>query len=134
MKKLLAMAAIGAAVLSTPALAQDQSGHGGWMQHDMTRQQAQQMADSMFQQFDANHDGTVTRAEADQAAAQLGGRGSRMIDRLFNGAQSVTQQQFEAQSLARFDAMDANHDGTVTVAERQQARAAMRAQRQNPDQ
>jgi hypothetical protein len=37
-------------------------------------------------------------------------------------------QQFEAQQLARFDAMDLNHDGTVTAAERQQARAAMRAQ------
>jgi hypothetical protein len=35
----------------------------------------------------------------------------------------VTLQQFEAQSLARFDAIDLNHDGTVTAAERQQARA-----------
>ena len=43
--------------------------------------------------------------------------------------QTLTLQQFEAQSLARFDAMDLNHDGTVTAAEREQARTQMRAQR-----
>ena len=37
------------------------------MQQDMTRQQAQQMADPMFQRFDANHDGVLTRQEAEQA-------------------------------------------------------------------
>jgi hypothetical protein len=40
----------------------------------------------------------------------------------FGSGQSITLQQFEAQALARFDAMDLNHDGTVTAAERQQAR------------
>jgi hypothetical protein len=51
----------------------------------------------------------------------------RMIDRIFNGAKSITQAQFEAQMLARFDAADLNHDGTVTPEERQQAMAALRA-------
>jgi hypothetical protein len=46
----------------------------------------------------------------------------RMIDEAFGSAQSLTLQQFEAQALARFDAMDLNHDGVVTAAERQQAR------------
>lgn len=31
-----------------------------------------------------------------------------MIDRLFGGAQSIAQAQFEAQMLARYDAMHAN--------------------------
>lgn len=127
MNKWLASIAIVATAISTQAIAQER---GGWMQ-DMTRAQAQQMADGMFQRFDANHDGVVTRQEAEQAAAQLGGseRAQRMIERTFGTAQSLTLAQFEAQSLARFDRDDLNHDGTVTVAERQQARAALKADR-----
>jgi hypothetical protein len=137
MKKLLVMAALGASLTSAPALAQALAG-GGFMQRDFTRQQAQQMADMMFQQLDTNHDGVLTRAEADQGAAQFssprgGGRIQRMIAQAFGNAQSITLQQFEAQALARFDAQDLNHDGTVTAAERQQARE-QRAQAQPPAQ
>jgi Ca2+-binding EF-hand superfamily protein len=130
MKKLLATIALGATIISTAAVAQDR--HGGWMQQDMTRAQAQQMADSMFQRFDTNQDGVVTRAEAEAAMSQYGGgdRAQNMLDRVFGSAQSMTLQQFEARSLARFDAEDLNHDGTVTAAERQQARAALHAQRE----
>ena len=136
MKTLVVAIALGAMIISTEALAQESGGRGGWMQQDMTRAQAQQRADAMFQRFDLNHDGVVTRQEAEQAAAQFGGRGERMINRLFAGAQSITLQQAEAQALARFDRDDLNHDGVVTVAERQQARAALKAQRatQNPGQ
>ena len=125
------------AAISAPAFAQVQSqsqpqaGDGGWKQ-DMTRSQAQQRADKMFQRFDANDDGTLTRAEAQQAASQMpngGDRAQRMIDRMFGQAQTLTQAQFEAQSLARFDAQDLNHDGTVTAAERQQARAQAHPER-----
>jgi len=126
MKKLLAGIALGAAIISTSAIAQEGAGP---MQQDMTRAQAQQRADQMFQRFDVNHTGVITRAQAEQMAAQFGGRGERMVDRLFGTAQSLTLQQFEAQQLARFDAMDLNHDGTVTAAEREQARQQMRAQR-----
>jgi 3-oxoacyl-ACP reductase-like protein len=127
MKKLLVTIALGASLISAPALAQAPGGGGGFMQRDFTRQQAQQMADMMFQQLDANHDGVLTRAEADQGAAQFssprgGGRIQRMIAQAFASAQSITLQQFETQALARFDAQDLNHDGTVTAAERQQVR------------
>jgi hypothetical protein len=124
------------AAMSAPSFAQAQpqaagGGHGGWQQ-DMTRAQAQQRADTMFQRLDLNHDGTVTRAEAQQAASQMPNgaeRAERMIDRMFGQAQSVTQAQFEAQSLGRFDAQDVNHDGTVTAVERQQARALAHPER-----
>jgi Ca2+-binding EF-hand superfamily protein len=132
MNKLLSSIALAATILSTRAVAQE---HGGRMNADITRSQAQQMADAMFQRFDTNHDGTLTLAEAQQAAAQFGGHGGHMIDRMFGGAQSITLQQAETQAMAHFDAMDLNHDGTVSAAEREQARAAMRAQRgQNPGQ
>lgn len=122
-------------VAPAPAPAQ---GHG-WMR-DQTRAEAKERADRIFQMLDVNHDGVVTRAEAEQAAAQFAGRRGgeggeggngrmeRLIDREFGTAQSLTLQQFEAQALASFDALDLNHDGVVTAAERQQARAAMHDQ------
>ena len=145
MKKMLFAAVLGTAILATPAVAQwtpqpampvppvagtpgAQMGH---MRGDRTRAQAQQMADAMFQRFDLNHDGVLTREEAQQAVTQAeaarggqsdegGTRAQRMVDRMFAGASSVTLQQFEAQALARFDRQDLNHDGVVTGAERQQ--------------
>jgi Ca2+-binding EF-hand superfamily protein len=132
MKTLLVTAAVAATMISTQAAAQDR---GGFMQQDMTRAQAQQMADRMFQRIDTNHDGVVTRQEADAAASKFGERGERMVARMFGDAQSLTLQQAETQALARFDRDDLNHDGVVTAAERQQARAAMKAEReQNPGQ
>ena len=132
MRTLFVAIALGATIVGTQVAAQDR---GGFMQQDMTRAQAQQMADNIFQRLDANHDGVVTRQEAEQAAAQFGGRGERMIDRMFGDAQSLSLQQAEAQALARFDRDDLNHDGVVTSAERQQVRAQLKAERaQNPGQ
>ena len=134
MKALLLGVAFAATIVSSQAVAQD---HGGRMQQDMTRQQAQQMADGMFQRFDLNHDGVVTRQEAEQAASQFGGgrRAEKTIARVFASSQSITLPQFEAQALARFDRDDINHDGVVTAAERQQARAQLKAERgENPGQ
>jgi hypothetical protein len=127
MKRLLTTVALGATFMSASLLAQ---GSGGG--RDRTRAEAQQRADMLFQMLDANHDGLVTRAEAQQAAAQFqtqrgdngrgGGRIQRMLDQAFAARDSLTLQQFEGQALARFDAQDLNHDGVVTAAERQQLR------------
>jgi hypothetical protein len=137
MDKFLITVALGAAMVSTPLLAQQGGG-----QRDQTRAEAQQRADMMFQMIDANHDGTITKAEAQTALAQFeamrgggggdnggrgGGRMQRMLDQLFATSPSITQPQLEALMLARFDAQDLNHDGTVTAAEREQARAARNA-------
>ena len=139
MQKLIVSIALGAAFVSAPALAQG-GGGGGYMQRDQTRAEAQQRAEMMFQMLDANKDGSVTRAEAEEAVAQFeaargedsgrgAGRMQRMIGQAFGTAQSLTLQQFEAGVLTRFDAQDLNHDGTVTADERQQARAARRQER-----
>jgi hypothetical protein len=140
MKKLIVAIALGAAVIGTPAVAQAPG--GGGMQRDQTRAEAQQRADMMFQMLDTNKDGNVTKAEAETGLAQFqaargggdqaGGRGAgrmqRMIDQAFGTAQSLTQAQFDALVLARFDAQDFNHDGTVTAAERGQMRAQQQGQ------
>jgi hypothetical protein len=131
MKKLLVTAVLGAAMAATPALAQDNGG-GHRMHRDQTRQEAQQRADMLFQMLDANRDGMVTKAEADAALAQFeaarggdkrSGRMQQMIDDAFSSTQSISLQQFEAQALAKFDAADLNHDGTLSSAERDQRRA-----------
>jgi hypothetical protein len=127
MNKLFFAVAIGAAVVSTQAGAQGAPAPQDGGTQQFTRQQAQQSADSMFQRLDANHDGSLTRDEAEQARAQMGGRGGHLIDRTFGTATSLTLPQFEAASMARFDATDANHDGVVTAAERDQARAQRQA-------
>ena len=107
-------------------------------QRDLTRVEAKQRADLMFSRFDMNKDGTVTKAEAKTETAQYeasrgddgrgAGRMNAMIDRAFGSAESMTLAQFEAQALARFDAMDLNRDGTVSAAERAQLRAQRDAQ------
>lgn len=155
MNILVATVALGASMLSTQALAQAQAqtpppatqtapapapaqapgGRGGWIQGPQTRDQAKQRADMMFQRVDLNHDGIFTREEADQILDQMSSgddssradRMEQMFNRLLGTGKSITQAQFEAQMLARFDAADLNHDGTVTPEERQQAMAALRA-------
>ena len=144
--KTLMVIAFAATAFSAPALAQAPGAGGGMMKRDQTRAEAQQRADMMFQMMDANRDGTMTKVEADQALAQFaarsggdannsgtargGGRMQRMLDQAFATSQSLTQAQFDTQILARFDAMDLNHDGTVTTAERQQVRAQRQARMQ----
>ncbi len=143
MTKSLFIAAVAVAALSAPAQAQNQPAapaqaapeaglRGNWLQADLTRQQAQQRADMLFQRLDANHDGVLTKQEAQQAGGQGGGRfAARMAERLFAQGDSVTKAQFDAQALVRFDRQDLNHDGVVTADERQQARSQGRQERGN---
>lgn len=108
----------------------------------ITRDQAQQRADSLFVQLDLNHDGIVTLGEAMQATAQLkaerratgrdvapgiGGHTARFMIRRFEHAEAITRPQFEQAMLDHFDQMDLNHDGVLSTAEREQAKVAKRA-------
>jgi Ca2+-binding EF-hand superfamily protein len=54
-----------------------------------------------------------------------GGHGMRG-ERMFGEQGFITREQMRERALARFDAADADHNGTVTAAERQAARGAMR--------
>ena len=49
-----------------------------------------------------------------------------------NGDKAISQAEFVAGALARFDRMDANKDGKVTAEERQAMRQAMRDKRGAP--
>ena len=103
---------------------------------DITREQARERADELFNRFDLNHDGYVSRDEAEflgrkllllraatgrDGAPGIGGHTLRFLKRRFAGVDSATKEQFEAAFLAHFDDMDSNHDGVLTAAERMQA-------------
>ncbi|MGZ8346169.1 MAG: hypothetical protein ACXWUP_03535 [Allosphingosinicella sp.] len=122
------------------------------------RQGAQQRhaehAGQMFDRMDLDHDGSVTRAEFDQARTQMhaqrgerGARGGRGGMRgahhrqgmrgghggrgegMFGEQGFITREQMRERALTRFDRLDANRDGTLTVAERQQGREQFRQER-----
>jgi hypothetical protein len=114
------------------------TGRRGRAAPDLTRDEARERADQLFDRFDLNRDGIVTRLEAQHvgrkllmqraatgrdSAPGLGGHTLRFLERRFASADAVTRQQFEEAMLAHFDAMDSNHDGILTAAERQQALA-----------
>jgi hypothetical protein len=139
MTKLFLSIALAAASVSSAACAQARAGdRAAAQQPDLTREEARARADQLFQQFDLNHDGIVTRAEAEQMGQQLmmqrartgqnaapgiGGHTLRFLKQTFATTQAVTMQQFEAAMLAHFDQMDINQDGVLTAQERAEAPA-----------
>jgi hypothetical protein len=115
---LLAAAALSALSIST-ALAQ----RGG--EESQTRDQfiARQM--ERFKEMDANQDGVVTKDELAAAMAARMGRtpSPERVDMMFkmidaDGDGKATAAEAQAAAGARFDMMDANHDGTLTPEER----------------
>ena len=131
MKRLLGAIALIAAATAVPVFAQ----HADSLppQPDLTRNEALERADQLFGRFDLNHDGIVTRDEAERLGRKLmlqraatgrdpahglGGHTVRFLKHRFAGAEAVSREQFEGAMLEHFDEMDVNHDGILTVAER----------------
>lgn len=118
----------------------------------------QQIREKMFARLDTNGDGSISKAEfmADRGPerrghgadhdgppppgkdgpAKFGGKGRGHFGGhgfgpggRFDDDRVVTQAEFVAEALKRFDAQDANHDGKVTPEERTAARKAHREER-----
>jgi len=97
-----------------------------------------QHQDATFAAMDANNDGSVSRAEFDAhrdgriAMRGEGKRERRMAMRGFadaDGDGRIVIDDVVKKALERFDAADANKDGTLTPEERRAAREAMRGRR-----
>jgi len=103
---------------------------------DITRQEAVERADQLFDALDANHDGFLTRREAMVTGMRLraerastgidvkpgiGGHTERFLEHRFAGERAITRREFEQGMLAHFDRMDTNHDGVLTPDERAEA-------------
>jgi Ca2+-binding EF-hand superfamily protein len=71
-----------------------------------------------------HHGGRAMHRRGWHGHGRMGGQA--FGQRLFGDLGYVTLEQMRDRALQRFDRLDANHDGTVTGAERQQARAGMR--------
>ncbi|PZU10083.1 EF-hand domain-containing protein [Sphingomonas sp.] len=119
MKVILLATSLLAAGLTAPVLAQRGS------QGPVTRDAYLAMQKARFDAMDANHDGILTRDEMSaQMAARMGEAPPperldmmfRMIDTDGDGKATIAE--FEAAEAARFSAMDADHDGTLTPEER----------------
>lgn len=83
-----------------------------------------------FTKLDTNKDGQLSKAEFMAAAPKSAGAaptGANLLAQLDkNKDGKVTPDEYRAPILSRFDRADANHDGTLSTAERQAAAAAAR--------
>ena len=118
-------------LVAAPVFAQDAGGGRPSWNASQTKAEAEQRADMIFGQLDANHDGFITQDEIDTFTKMMGDN-PRMIGRVTkmfsesdaNHDGKVSAAEARAHADAAFDAADLNHDGTLTPEERQAARAA----------
>ena len=118
-------------LIVTPAFAQNAGGGAPGGGRSETKADAEQRAQMVFDQLDANHDGSIDQSEID-AFTKLMGDNPRMtgrVTRMFTESDAnhdgkVSAAEAKAHADAAFDAADANHDGILTPDERQAARAA----------
>jgi hypothetical protein len=162
----IVLAALAAAAASAPAFAQPAGAPATTappaaaaeqappFARPVTRAEVQAQVAAAFARLDANHDGFVTREEAEAGRparpegaasmgagrggwrgggggtmfARFGGRGFDEMDANHDGKVSLAEVQ--AFATAIFDRFDTNKDGTISPEERQAAREAFRAARQ----
>lgn len=126
-KHLLAGAALAIALTGGIQLAAAQPREDPLGDKPIARADAQAAAEARFAALDTNHDGQLSPDELAAGRGPGGGGFGGGRGGPGGGASGpVAKDAFVARALTRFDAMDADHDGQVTRAERDAARAAMR--------
>ena len=118
-------------LIVTPAFAQAP----GNMPASQTKAEAEERAQMVFDQLDANHDGAITQDEV-TAFTKMMGDNPRIVGRvtsMFTEADTnhdgkLTAAEAKARADVAFDAADTNHDGVLSPEERQAAKARSAAQ------
>ena len=121
-----------AAIASIPASAQPGPDGPGRNAGPLTRASVQAAVQARFAKVDANHDGFVTRAEADARIAQA--REQRQ-DRMEQRRERLTERRAQMRA-GLFDRIDADKNGSISRSEFEahaSARAERRAERRGPD-
>ena len=121
-------------LIVTPAFAQDAQRA---MPASQTKAEAEQRAQMVFEQLDANHDGAITQDEIATFTKMMGDN-PRIVGRVTsmfaeadaNHDGKLTAAEAKARADAAFDAADTDHDGVLSPEERQAAKA--RSAAQNP--
>jgi Ca2+-binding EF-hand superfamily protein len=114
-------------LIVAPAFAQAPQ---GGMPASQTKEEAEQRAQMVFDQLDANHDGSITQDEI-TAFTKVMGDNPRIVGRVTNMFAEadanhdgkLTAAEAKTRADAAFDAADTNHDGVLSPEERQAARA-----------
>jgi Ca2+-binding EF-hand superfamily protein len=138
MKKIFYAGAAVAALIAIPAAAQMAGEHRARMAEPMTRASVEAMVQAKFARVDANHDGFVTREEADARRAEARGRMEARHGDMEARRGEMTarggdmQGRMRERQAERFDRLDANKDGSISRAEFDAAFAA-RAERRGED-
>lgn len=125
MKKFMLLAATAALGIAGPALAQRGPMPDPYGDATVSRADAEKAAGEHFDQFDTNHDGSLSADEITAASTGPGGRMLRRADA--DGDGKISKAEYLNAQKMRFDMMDADHDGQLTKAERDAFRAQMRA-------
>lgn len=140
MQKFFTVTALGLALatgsFATPALAQ--RGGGDWFAAAdtngdgvVTRAEFLRHRDSSFARLDRNKDGVVSPADFPRLANRKPGMFDRLMDALdiadSNGDGAISRSELAQSPPVMFDRADADHDGRVTKAEYDAARARMQA-------
>lgn len=119
--KNLAIVAI-AATMMVPGAVLAQSTGDPYGDATVSKADATKTAGDRFGTLDFNHDNIITANEMEDAAGPSA-RGLARADT--DGDGIVTKDEFLAGQMRRFEMQDADHDGQLTKAERDAARAQM---------
>jgi hypothetical protein len=115
MKTFIIPAALLAAAVTVPALAQGGPPADPYGDATVTQADVEKNAADRFTQLDANHDGSLSVDEQPNGGRRFGG----------GEPGPLTKDAFVAAQVQRFQRQDADHDGKLTKAERDAFRQQM---------
>ena len=105
--------------------------HKGYGDKDgkLTRADSQKSATKHFSRLDKNSDGKITVTELSGNDENRDLKFNLMLKRLdANGDEAISKKEFVDYSLSRFNSIDSDKDGVISVEERQLGREVMRAE------